>query len=86
MKTLRQKLIRREVLKTLDNAAPWLIAESTVLASVYLGLDLKPAVVQSEIEAVIAHMESNREVYRMLGDGEEMKIKITDQGKAALLQ
>jgi hypothetical protein len=81
MNLQREKLIRKIVLKALKASAPFMIEGSLLL--IEINLVITPEAIETEFEEVLVNAESDR-LLKRYRFGKEVKVKITDEGKAEL--
>ncbi len=83
MITARQKQIAHQVLKILKQSEPHMLTEEILLD--WLIITLNPRVINSELQEALTRLEAQHKIFRLRTD-DEVKVKITDEGKAALLE
>lgn len=79
---MRKKQVRRLLLKALNEADPYMLSEELLWDGLYIALAPKP--VRSEMDDALLKLEGDHQIIR-IKDDDETKVKITAEGKAALL-
>jgi len=77
----REQLVRRQALRALDACRPWMMGEELLRDAV--NIVLMPSVPQAELRRALDSLEADCFI-RRFGFGREVKIKITDEGRAEI--
>lgn len=79
----RKQIITQGVLRAANNAAPYMLRDDMVLTTI--NFSVRPKVTLTEFEEVLRDMEARALITHPRTE-EGLKIKITDEGRAELLQ